>query len=169
MYSHTGTHMDAPGHILAGAKTLDSFEVGHFVGLAHLVDVSACTDGRIGVEVIEANAAAICGKAFVIFRSAWSRFWGKDAYFRGFPVLTEEAALRLCDFSLHGIGLDMISVDRVGDDAFPVHKILFRRGLVVVENLAGLEALPPTFIFSCMPLRMPSSDGSPVRAAAIEL
>lgn len=169
MYSHTGTHMDAPGHIVAGAKTLDQFEAGQFFGLAHLVDVSACKDGTIGIDVIEANAAAICGKAFVIFRSGWSGLWGKEAYYRGFPVLSEAAALRLCDFGLRGLGLDMISVDRVETADFPIHKILFKRGLVVVENLDNLDALPPTFLFSAMPLRMAASDGSPVRAVAIEL
>ena len=169
MYSHTGTHMDAPGHIVAGAKTLDQFEAGHFMGLAHLVDVSASRNGTIGLDVIEANAAAICGKAFVIFRSGWSALWGNEAYYRDFPVLSEAAALRLCDFNLRGIGLDMISVDRVDTEDFPIHHVLFNRGLVVVENLANLELLPPTFIFSAMPLRMPSSDGSPVRAVAVEL
>lgn len=170
MYSHTGTHIDAPGHIVPGMKNLDDFEAGHFIGFAHLVDVPADSGGRIGIELIEANAAAICGKSFVVFRTGWSRLWGKPGYFEGFPVLSEDAALRLCDFGLRGLGFDTISVDRVGDDGFPIHKILFHHGLVAVENLANLEALAiPTFIFSCLPLRMPESDGSPVRAVAIEV
>ncbi len=167
-YSHTGTHIDAPGHILAGAKTLDDFDADYFVGTAALIDVSGCKGGFIDVELIEKNADLIKGKTFVIFRSGWSALWGSAAYFENFPVLSEEAAAALCAFGLHGIGIDMISVDPVGSVDFPVHKILFRAGMVIVENLANLDKLRSDgFIFSCLPLKMPASDGSPVRAVAL--
>ena len=32
MYSHTGTHMDAPAHMIARGRTLDSYGVEKFVG-----------------------------------------------------------------------------------------------------------------------------------------
>ena len=32
MYSHTGTHMDAPAHMIEGGKTLDTFPAEAFVG-----------------------------------------------------------------------------------------------------------------------------------------
>jgi arylformamidase len=167
MYSHTGTHMDAPGHIVEGAATLDAFDVGHFVGEAALVDVSACR-GHIDLHVIESRAEAIRAKDFLILRSGWSRLWGQAAYFEGFPVLTAEAADFIVSLGVRGLGLDMISVDVVNSVDFPIHRILFRAGLVVVENLDRLEALGSTpFLFSCLPLKMPASDGSPVRAVAI--
>lgn len=34
MFSHTGTHMDAPAHVLSGRTTLDAFPVSQFVGSA---------------------------------------------------------------------------------------------------------------------------------------
>ena len=37
--SHTGTHMDAPAHIIAGAKTLDQLPVETFCGAAFLLKI----------------------------------------------------------------------------------------------------------------------------------
>lgn len=34
MFSHTGTHMDAPAHLFAGRTTLDAFPAGQFIGQA---------------------------------------------------------------------------------------------------------------------------------------
>ena len=41
MYSHTGTHMDAPAHLFAHRTTLDAFDASQFVGKALVID---CTD-----------------------------------------------------------------------------------------------------------------------------
>jgi len=34
LYSHTGTHMDAPAHLIKGSKTLDLLPIEHFYGKA---------------------------------------------------------------------------------------------------------------------------------------
>ena len=36
--SHTGTHMDAPAHMLQGGKTLDQHPVSAFTGRAYVLD-----------------------------------------------------------------------------------------------------------------------------------
>jgi kynurenine formamidase len=49
-----------------------------------------------------------------------------------------------------------------------VHHTLLSAGMVLIENLTGLEKLPESgFYFSCLPLKIQSGDGSPVRAVAI--
>lgn len=40
MYSHTGTHIDAPAHMLGGAPSLDQLGAGQFVGTAMVIDVA---------------------------------------------------------------------------------------------------------------------------------
>jgi arylformamidase len=168
MYSHTGTHMDAPGHIIPGAPTLDRLEAGRFIGRAVMADASGFAGGRIDAAFIESAAPSIRGADFLILRSGWSRFWGRPEYFELFPVLSEEAARLVCGLGLKGIGLDSISADGVGAEGLPVHRILLGAGLVIVENLANLEAVEaPAFTLVCLPLKLPDCDGSPVRAAAL--
>ena len=166
MFSHTGTHMDAPAHILPGGKTLDQFPVETFRGRGCVVDVRE-VGAWIEVGHLESLGDAIRGSDFVLLWSGWDDKWGAPEYFEGFPVLTPEAARWLVATELKGVGLDMISVDATGSEDFPVHKILLGAEIVLVENLTGIEALPPSgFEFSCHPLLLEEADGAPVRAVA---
>lgn len=166
LFSHTGTHMDAPCHILPGAPTLSDLAPGRFVGPGRVIDVRGMD--RVGAEHIEPHLAALRGCAFAILRTGWERLWGEVEYFEGFPVLTPEAAALLAGLGLSGVGVDAISVDAVGDDAYPVHKTLFGAGMVVVENLRNLDELTGTpFTFCALPLPIAGGDGSPVRAVGL--
>ncbi len=168
MGSHTGTHVDAPAHMLPGAPTLDALAAAHFVGRACVVDVSKVAGPEIDVATLSARERIMEGCRFVLLHTAWSRFWGQAHYFSSFPVLSLEAARWLARRHLNGVGFDAISADPVGSQGYPNHLELFRAGLVIVENLRGLEALlGRTFVFSCFPLKFEHADGSPVRAVAI--
>ncbi|MBU0926984.1 MAG: cyclase family protein [Spirochaetes bacterium] len=174
MYSHTGTHIDAPGHILPGGATLDRFDAGKFVGAGLVVDLAGRTGpgiaGVVGMAELEPYAGGIPEADFVLFRTGWSSRWGSEGYFSGFPVLSPEAARWLCGLGLSGVGYDCISADPVGSDGLPIHRILLGGGLVIVENLRGLDALVGrSFVFSCLPLAIEDADGSPVRAVGIIL
>jgi arylformamidase len=166
MYSHTGTHVDAPAHMLTKAPTLDQFDAGHFVGPACVIDVS----GRATIErsQIAVHDPVIEGCDFVLLHTGWSRFWGQERYFQGFPVLSADASRWLARSGLRGIGVDAISVDPVGTTTYENHLELFRSGLISIENLTGLAPLiGRRFLFSCLPLKFDQADGAPVRAVAI--
>ena len=167
MVSHTGTHMDAPAHILPQARTLDQMSIDHFGGRGSVLDFHVGERSAIYLEELKHHAALIEESDFILIRTDWSRFWGEEAYFTGYPVLTLEAARWLCGFNLKGLGIDMISFDGAGE-VFPVHQILLANDMVLVENLTNFGSLPESgFMFFCFPLRLEDADGSPVRAAAV--
>jgi kynurenine formamidase len=166
LHSHTGTHVDAPAHMLAGAATLAQLEAGHFVGRACAIAVSG--SAAIDTATLQAHAGLIEGCEFVLVHTGWSRYWGQARYFDGYPVLSADGAGWLTRRGLKGIGVDTISVDPVSATVFGNHLELFRAGMVIVENLTGLGALVgQAFLFSCLPLKLDAQDGSPVRAVAI--
>jgi kynurenine formamidase len=168
MYSHTGTHIDAPGHMVGGAASLDELPVETFIGPACVVDVSGAQGGRVDVDRLEAAGGLVDGCDFVLLHTGWSRHWGTDRYFAGFPVLSPRAAAWLVQRTLKGVGFDAISADAVGPPPYSNHVAFFSAGIILIENLTGLAPLIGSrFLFSCLPLSYPRADGSPVRAVAV--
>lgn len=172
IYSHTGTHMDAPNHMLAGAKTLDLFSVDHFCGSGIVLDFSNLKKGQIDVTELKPFSFQLASKDFVLINTGWSSFWGNEQYFKGFPTLTPEAALWLSWFNLKGIGVDTISVDPVIDnplqEVFKIHTIFLEQEILIIENLTNLHLLvEKDFSLYCLPLKLAEADGSPVRAVAV--
>lgn len=168
LYSHTGTHIDAPAHIIHGAKTLDQLSTDNFIGTAFPMNLTAINKPIIDISDLEPHQNLIRKSEFILLNTGWSRFWGTESYFAGYPVLSYEAALWLSNFELKGLGVDMISADEAESTDFPIHKIFLGRNIVIIENLTNLRALPGNdFIFSCLPLKIGQADGSPVRAVGI--
>ena len=168
MSSHTGTHLDAPAHVIAGAKTLDQMAMDRFIGFACVLDLSSIRKQDLKITDLEGSQKLIEASEFVLLHTGWSLFWGQEAYYQGYPVLSTEAAHWLSEFAIKGIGIDAISIDEMGSTELTIHRRFLEREIVIVENLTNLERLPKRgFVFSCFPLKIEHADGSPVRAIGI--
>ncbi len=168
MYSHTGTHMDAPAHIFKHRTTLDAFGAEQFAGSGIVIECSDLGAGeKITMEKINACRDAADAAEFVLFYTGWDRYWGEEMYFGDYPHIDMEVAEYLTASGKKGVGLDVIGLDPVGSLA--LHKKLFEKHeIVIVENLTGLERLVgKKFIFCALPLKYENADGAPVRAVAM--
>lgn len=167
-YSHTGTHMDAPAHILAGGTSLDGFPAGQFWGKGLVFD---CTKagGLIGMDVLLTAGPALESAEFLLFHTGWSKRWGSPSYFEGFPCIDAAVAEYVVAAGKKGIGLDTISADPVADANLTIHRRLLAGGkTVIVENLANLDQIGfGLFAFFALPLKFVHADGAPVRALAL--
>jgi arylformamidase len=164
--SHTGTHIDAPAHLLPQGATLDSLPLTHFTGTAVVVDVRV--KGEIAITHFNLVRQYLKQCDFILFNTGWDKYWGKSQYFEHSPVLALETAKWLATLGLKGVGIDAISFDPVSNSDLPVHKILLGKGMILVENLTNLADLPrTTFRFICLPLKIKDAEGSPVRAIAL--
>lgn len=164
MYSHTGTHMDAPAHMLESGLCLDELNIDRFFGKAYVLD---CTliHKAITVEDLP-EKEVLMNLSFLLLNTGWDKKWGKKEYFSDFPALTKEAAIYLSKFDLKGLGTDAISVDLITSKTFDVHKILLNKNMVMIENLTGLELIEDFCDLSVLPLKIKEADGSPIRAVA---
>ena len=168
LFSHTGTHLDAPSHILSRGLSLDRLPVDHFAGSASVLDFSSHSGRSIEIDDLIPYRYLIQNSDFVLIHTGWSRHWGHASYHTGYPVLSGNAADWICGFGLKGLGVDAISVDPPQAPGLPVHRRLFERQMIIVENLNRLQDLPQSgFTFFALPLRIQDSDGSPVRAVAM--
>jgi kynurenine formamidase len=166
---HTGTHIDCGRHFFESGSDTGKLTPEHFIGRGLVIDCRhAAKQQRILKSHLQLYANKLEIADFVLFHTGWSHFWGRDEYFKNFPVPDPEAARYLTGFRLKGVGTDTISFDPVESHDYPVHRILLSRGFLLIENLASLEDLPESgFIFSCLPLKIKDGDGSPVRAVGI--
>ena len=167
MYSHTGTHMDAPAHVLAGRASLDELPASQFVGKATVI---RCDDlgegGKITMEHLRKNPAAEQAD-FLLFHTGWGKYWGKPEYFGNYPCVTNQVVDFLIQTGKKGVGLDTISLDPIA--SLTLHRqLLSTNKAVIIENLCNLDKLPQgLFTFCALPLRYENADGSPIRAVAI--
>ena len=165
MFSHTGTHMDAPAHMLLEGAPLDSYGADRFTGPAVVIDCR----GETAISLPLLKRYDLNGVDFVLFCTGWDKKWGTPAYYEGFPCLTPDAAAYLAALPLKGVGEDTISLDPCDSADFPNHITLMRADFVNTENLTGLDALVGRrFTFVTLPLKFENSDGCSCRAIAME-
>jgi len=171
MLSHTGTHVDAPRHMLKGGKPLDQFPLDKFIGRAMVIDCRGRNE--ISFDFLQSFKDTIAKVEFVLFYTGWQQRWNTERYFANCPIPTKEAALWLTKFNLKGVGVDAFSLDQissalaVNEENLPNHYIFMRKEILLIEFLTNLDKLPNRpFTFHCFPLKVENADGSPVRAIA---
>lgn len=166
--THTGTHLDAPSHLISGGKSVDLFPLEKFNGKAFCIDCTEIRKPEIELAFLIKYKGLIEQKEFVFFRTGWSEKWKKESYYSNFPVLSADACKWLSEFELKGVGIDAISVDPVGSTSLPNHHILLNKEILIIENLTNLKRVEnKEFVFSCFPLNIEGADGVPIRAIAV--
>ncbi len=170
--SHTGTHIDAPSHILQHGRALDEFPLNQFVGKAMVIDCRGRTE--ISLEYLQPFESKIAAVDFVLFFTGWQNKWNTNGYVDNCPIPTIDAATWLTGFNLKGVGVDAFSLDKINsaldidEDNLPNHHILLGKEILLIENLTNLDKLPDdVFTFQCFPLKVEKAEGSPIRAVAM--
>ncbi|SFP50816.1 Kynurenine formamidase [Oscillibacter sp. PC13] len=167
--SHTGTHMDAPRHILPDGFGLDQLPASQFCGRAAVINVSHLAPGSvITADFLREQNGYLRSADFALFYTGWEKKWDTPAFLDDpFPILDAEAAQYLVCCGLKGVGTDAISVDALSDAGFTAHHVLLNGGLVIVENLCLKKLVGRRDImFFALPLKFEDADGAPVRAIA---
>lgn len=172
LYSHAGTHMDAPKHFCPEGNPLDQQDLSVCCGPARLVSLPS-TQPRdlIGVEHVLESIGEVFAGDRLLFRTDWYKQFGTDDYRNRLPRISMELAEWLVEKRVALIGVEPPSVADVNnrDELTRVHQTLFRGNVVIVEGLAHLDELTvDEFQFIALPLKIVGGDGCPVRAIAIQ-
>lgn len=172
LYSHCGTHMDAPCHFLPGGNTVDQQDLSVCVGTAIVVDLAPTAPSQLlTVEDILPHAHRISEGTRILFRTGWHKRFGEPDYRDGLPRISLELANWLVEKKVALVGVEGASVADVNNmqELTEVHQTLFRGNVLIVEGLANLDQLTQEEVqFIALPMYMPGIDGSPTRAIAIE-
>jgi kynurenine formamidase len=161
-----GTYLDAPFHFDPHGDDISQLDLSQLVLPGLVLDLRdrAVSGAPFPVDVLD--GLDIAGKALLLC-TGWSRFWGDDQYHHP-PFVSRAIAERLLTMCPALIGIDTLVIDSVHDPTRPAHTLLLRSGILIVENLTGLDALiGKAFDFAAVPVKVAGAAAFPVRAFAM--
>lgn len=159
---HSGTHVDAPLHFVAGGATIGDVGLDPFVGSAVVVDVGDAT--RISAQTLE-GLGVPAGTTRLLLRSDNTRDRGRRTapFDEGYAALTLCGAEWVAARGLKLIGIDYLSIQRF-EDGPETHQVILGAGVCILEGLDLTHAPPGRYELICLPLAFTDAEAAPARA-----
>lgn len=161
---HSGTHVDAPSHFIAGGAKVDSLPLEILVGVAEVVEVA---DHIRAIDESFVAANCVRGSTRVLFKTGNSAFWNsmQEGFREDYVYIAPSAARWLVERGIQLVGIDYLSVEQFKSNNFETHHAFLSKGVVVLEGLDLREVPSGLYELICLPLKVAggSGDGAPAR------
>ena len=155
---HTGTHLDAPLHVLPDGISIDFFPLELSQLPCTVIDL---TDVCGGIMLTDLPLEQIRQDSAVLIKTRNSY---TDQFDPDYVFLTAEAARAAAKRRPALIGIDALGIER-GQPGHPTHKALFKENIWILEGLrmADIKA-GHGYVLNILPLNIKGKEASPVRA-----
>jgi len=166
--THTGTHVDAPAHILEGGSGIEKVPLTSLMGPALVLDLSfvsmdiSAANLNFALEKVNNNADGIC----ILLIKTFSGDCGDISSPKTQRFLRPDAGSWIVDHGFGTVGVDTLSVDI--SPSLENHRLFLENGLNIVENLNLSEPEPGLYDFICLPLKLHGCEAAPARAILVE-
>lgn len=127
MSLHTGTHIDAPRHLVSKSGSVDGIPDSTLCGPATVIDAR-------GKEALSADLFEGISTPRILVRT--DTWLDSTVFPLSFPLLTQAAATLLVSRGVVLFGIDLPSVDAVDSKDLPIHHILMNADITICEGLA---------------------------------
>jgi arylformamidase len=173
MANHTGSHVDAPLHKIAGGASLDDIPLESWCGPAFIADFRGIEAGtHITAGMLAGKLPADLADRIVLLCTGWGDKRAKtDEWLRHSPCLGKDGAAWLVEKRIRGVGIDHYSI---GGGTEPtnerVHTVLLGAGVWVVEELRfppAVFALPQPVRYMGLPVNFRGHTGAFCRPVLI--
>lgn len=159
---HTGTHIDAPLHFVHGGKTMDEIPLSKLLRPVKVLDLTMVQDAIKGEHL---EGALIEKGDFILLKTRNSL---EDILEGEFVYITTEAAERLVELGVEGVGLDALGVERDQPD-HGTHHALLGAGIIIIEGLCLGEIEAGEYFMIAAPLKVVGLEAAPTRVFLTEL
>ncbi|MCL6632686.1 MAG: cyclase family protein [Alicyclobacillus herbarius] len=159
--AHTGTHIDAPLHMVEGGATIESIPIADLVRPCRVVDLTHVN------QAIRAGDLAKCDiqpGEFLLFKTQNSF---DDEFNFEFVYVAADAAQVLADKGVAGVGIDGLGIERAQPN-HETHKTLLEKGIHILEGLRLADVAPGRYLMVAAPLRLEGIDAAPARVVLLE-
>jgi arylformamidase len=159
MGSHTGTHIDAPFHMLDNGKRLHEFPLETLAGKVRVFEIPETRSlGRAELTGLDWN-----GVERVLFKTENSKHWQDGTFFENFVYLEPDGAEVVVEHGIKLVGIDYLSIDKFRSESHPSHFVLLKNNIPILEGL-NLSAVPAgDYTVVALPLNLHDADGAPAR------
>ncbi|MDW7731765.1 MAG: cyclase family protein [Methanolobus sp.] len=169
--THTGTHVDAPSHIIEGGVSIDKIPIESFVGEALVLDLS-----HAGLEISSDDLAfafedsggsgANDAQVLLIKTCTPVHMNADEGPLPAQKCLQSGAGSWIMENGFRTVGVDTLSVDL--SSSLDNHRLFLENGVIIVENLdlTGVDA--GLYHFICLPLKLEKCEAAPARVILIE-
>ncbi len=161
MGTHSGTHIDAPAHIVRGGQALPQIDLSRLVGECCVLD---CTECEVCIDAETLAGKEIAHEERVLLKTKNSKLISQAAFNRSYVYLTPDGAGFLAELGASLVGIDYLSIGQMGPSGVKTHRTLLARDVLILEGLDLSQVAPGSYELLCLPLRIDVPDGAPVRA-----
>ncbi len=158
---HSGTHIDTPMHLTDRETYIHAIPLDRFTGRGVLLDVR----GESIIKFKAEYSAMVKEDDIVLLFTGHGDKYGTEEYYTGHPVVDGEMADFFAERKIKMLGMDLPSPDNY---PFEIHKKLFAKDILIIENLTSLSELinVNNFEVIAFPLKI-RAEASMARVAAI--
>jgi arylformamidase len=161
--AHSGTHVDAPMHFVAGGASIDQLPIDVFIGPARVIEIP---DDVQAIDAAELGRHEWRGAPRILFRtrSATHGWLTESTFHRDFAYIAADAAQLLADAGVRLVGIDYLSAEQFGAPAPRAHQILLGKGIPIVEGLSLASVRGGDYDLIVLPMKVGGHEGAPARA-----
>ncbi|ENH95588.1 hypothetical protein J416_15222 [Gracilibacillus halophilus YIM-C55.5] len=163
MNLHTGTHIDAPLHMINDADTFETIPMNQLIRQVKVLNLQSATDGITRADL---QAHPIKKGDFLLFQTKNS-FHQDQSFDFQFIYLTEDGADYLIEKDIIGVGIDTLGIER-SQQGNPTHRKLFRKQKIILEGLRLAHINPGNYFMVAAPLKMIGTEAAPARVFLFE-
>lgn len=160
MNVHTGTHIDAPLHMLEDGQTGNLFFNEKPFYKAKLLDL---TDVKKSISASDLQKFKINKNDFIILKTINSKPGFLEETPAEFIYLDQSGAEYLIEQQIKGVGIDTNGIER-NQSEHPTHKNLLKNKIIILEGLRLNQVPADSYFLLLSLLKIANSDGLPARA-----
>ncbi len=158
---HTGTHVDAPLHVLPSGATIEHIDLSKVITPCKVFDLTDLTGKISAVDLAKRD---IKSGDFILLRTQNSYL---NTFDSNFIYLDQSSAAYLKSKDIIGVGIDALGIER-SQPGHETHKILFEAGIVILEGLRLRAVTEGNYLLIAAPLKIKGVEGAPTRAVLIQ-
>lgn len=161
MNMHTGTHIDAPLHMLIGGNTIDKLDITKLVTECTVFDFQDVQDKISSEDLKRKN---IKSGSFILLKTRNSFYEGFDPEF---VYVDATGAEYLKELQISGVGIDSLGIERA-QPGHETHKTLLGNGIIILEGLRLADIEEGVYQMVALPLKLIGTEAAPARVILLD-